>query len=141
MAEHPAGEPSSGDPGPPEPSGSLTAGGLAQRLEAQIHQAEIQAEEVAWTAYRDRVRARLGVRPVPSRGRGDCLSLVLLPIGLLLLLQQPVLGIAVLSLVAVFYLAGSLRLDAERRRLAAVDAEAERSWRSRHGGASPSPPA
>ena len=75
----------------------------------------------------------LGAPQAPSRGRGDCLALVLLPLGLVLLVVHPLPAAIVLAVVGWLYLAGSDRLSSEREAIRAADHEAARRWRSRRG--------
>jgi hypothetical protein len=101
------------------------------RLLGQIREAERQAEQVAYSDHRDRVRMELGAPRVPSRGNGDCLALALLPLGLILLVVHPAPAIAVLVAVGWLYLVGSDRQRSDREAIQAADREAERLWRQR----------
>lgn len=98
------------------------------RLLRQIREAERKAEQVACSEHRDQVRMELGAPRVPSRGNGDCLALVLLPVGLILMVVHPVPAITVLGVVGWLFLAGSDRQRSDRKAIEDADAEAERRW-------------
>ena len=101
------------------------------RMLLQIREAERQAEQVAYSEHRDRVRLDLGAPRIASRGNGDCLALALLPVGLILLVVHPAPAIAVLVAVGLLYLAGSDRQRSDQEAIEAADREAERLWRQR----------
>ena len=104
-----------------------------------VRLAESQADERAWLLHRERVRQILGAPVRPSRGTPGCLSLVLIPLGLVLLTVHPLPGTLTLSLAAAFYLAGSTHLSEGRQRLESADAEAARSWQEKGSAAAPQP--
>jgi hypothetical protein len=106
------------------------------RLQSQILRAGEQARQVAYAELRDQVRMELGAPSEPSRGTGDCLAVVLVPLGLILMLVHPAPAIAVWAMAAVLYLAGSNQLQRERAAMRAADAETERRWRRQQGQAS-----
>ena len=71
----------------------------------------------------------LGAPSETSRGTGDCLALVLVPLGLVLMLVHPAPAIAMRALAACLVLAGSNRIKRDRAAIRAADGEAERCWR------------
>ena len=99
------------------------------RLQGEILRAGEQAQHVAHAELRDQVRMELGAPSEPSRGTGDCLALVLVPLGLILMLVHPAPAIAVWAMAGCRYLAGSNQLKRERGAIRAADAETERRWR------------
>jgi hypothetical protein len=98
-------------------------------LQGEILRAGEQAQQVAYAEVRYQVRMELGAPNEPSRGSGDCLALVLVPLGLILMLVHPAPAIAVWAMAAGLYLAGSSQLKRDRAAIRAADAEAERRWR------------
>lgn len=114
MAERPA----STTPGPQR----------RQSLAEQVRQAEQHTWQGAYAAHRARVLSQRGVPVFASRGRGDCLALVLLPLGLILLAVHPLPATLVLILVAWLVLSGSDRLRQERGEIAEAETEALRLW-------------
>lgn len=104
---------------PPAPTPSLSD---------QVRQAEDQAWQSAYASHRSRVHSQLGVPLFPSRGRGDCLALVLLPIGLILLVVHPLPATLVLAVVGWLVLSGNDRIRQEREAIRQADAEALRRW-------------
>ena len=60
----------------------------------------------------------LGAPSAPSRGTGDCLALVLVPLGLVLMLVHPAPAIAMWALAGCLVLAGSNQLKRDRAPLA-----------------------
>ena len=99
------------------------------RLQGEILRAGEQAQHVAHAELRNQVRMELGAPSEPSRGTGDCLALVLVPLGLILMLVHPAPAIAVWAMAAGLYLAGSNQLKRDRAAIRGADAEAERRWR------------
>jgi hypothetical protein len=99
------------------------------RLQREILRAGAQAQQVAYAELRDQVRMELGAPSEPSRGTGDCLALVLVPLGLILTLVHPAPAIAVWAMAGCLYLAGSNQLKSDRGAIRAADAETERRWR------------
>lgn len=99
------------------------------RLQREILRAGEQAQQVAYAELRDQVRMELGAPSEPSRGTGDCLALVLVPLGLILMLVHPAPAIAVWAMAGCLVLEGSNRLKRDRAAIRAADAEAERRWR------------
>ncbi|MFM7269609.1 MAG: hypothetical protein ACKOZT_13680 [Cyanobium sp.] len=94
----------------------------------QVRQAEARGWEAAYAAHRARIFSQRGVPVFATRGQGDCLALVLLPFGLILLAVHPLPAFMVLVVVGWLVLSGSDRLRAERREIAAAEAEALRLW-------------
>ena len=94
----------------------------------QVRRAEERGWEAAYESHRARIFSQRGVPVFASRGPGDCLALVLLPLGLILLAVHPLPATLVLVVVAWLYLSGSRRLDRERSEIAAAEAEALRLW-------------
>jgi hypothetical protein len=99
------------------------------RLQREILRAGEQAQKVAYAELRDQVRMELGAPSEPSRGTGDCLALVLVPLGLILMLVHPAPAIAVWAMAGCLYLEGSNRQKRDRAAIRAADAEAESRWR------------
>ena len=97
-------------------------------LADQVQQAEQQAWQSAYASHRSSVHSQLGVPLFASRGRGDCLALVLLPLGLVLLLVHPLPATLVLVVVAWLVLSGNDRFRQEREAIRQADAEALRRW-------------
>jgi hypothetical protein len=102
---------------------------LHARLQHQILRAEEQAQQLAYAKFRDQVRMELGAPSEPSRGTGDCLALVLVPLGLILMLAHPAPAITVWAMAGCLVLAGSNQLKRDRAAIRAADAEAESRWR------------
>jgi hypothetical protein len=106
----------------------------------QVRLAEARGWETAYEGHRARVFSQRGVPVFPTRGQGDCLVLVLLPLGLILLAVHPLPAFLVLVAVGWLVLSGSDRLRQERREIAAAEAEALRLWlEAGHPPPSPSP--
>jgi len=97
-------------------------------LAEQVQQAEQQAWQSAYASHRSHVHSQLGVPLFPSRGRGDCLALVLLPFGLILLVVHPLPATLVLAVVGWLVLSGNDRFRREREAIRQADAEALRRW-------------
>lgn len=113
----------------PEPSSSAGAPNPLS-LQQQVEQAERRAREMAYLSHRQMVRQRLGAETRLTSGAFGCLWICLIPLGLLLLLIQPVVGVAVLALGALFFLLASDRMRDSRGRQGQADREAERSWQA-----------
>ena len=58
-------------------------------MQREIMRAGEKAQQVAYSEFRVQVRMELGAPSEPSRGTGDCLALVLVPLGLVLMLVHP----------------------------------------------------
>lgn len=114
------------DPLPEEGAGSDSR---RDQLQREILRAGEQAQQVAYAKLHVQVRMELGAPSEPSRGTGDCLALVLVPLGLILMLVHPAPAIAVWALAGCLVLAGSNQMKRERAVIRAADAEAERRWR------------
>lgn len=99
-------------------------------LHQQVEQAERRAREMAYLSHRQAVRQRLGAETRLTSGTFGCLWICLIPLGLLLLLIQPIAGVVVLSLGALFFLLASDRMRESRGRQGQADREAERSWQA-----------
>jgi len=125
MPDHQAGDPQARTRRPDPGAGSSP---LENRLRAQILRAGEQAQQLAYAKLRDQVRMELGAPSEPSRGTGDCLSLVLMPLGLILMLVHPAPSIAVWAMKGCLVLAGLNHLNRDRAAIRAADAEAERRW-------------
>ncbi|MEB3332899.1 MAG: hypothetical protein VKI83_10460 [Synechococcaceae cyanobacterium] len=120
-------EPQASGPTPDPPRSGGTPQPLS--LHQQVEQAERRAREMAYLSHRQAVRKRLGAETRLTSGTFGCLWICLIPLGLLLLLIQPIAGVVVLSLGALFFLLASDRMRASRGRQGQADLEAERSWR------------
>ena len=70
-----------------------------------------------------------GALSEPSRGTGDCLALVLVPLGLILMMVHPAPAIAVWALSGCLVLAGWNHRKRDRAAIRAANAAAERRWR------------
>lgn len=97
-------------------------------LAEQARLAEERSWEGAYASHRARVLAQRDAPLFASRGRGDCLALVLLPLGLVLLAVHPLPAILVLVAVAWLLLSGSDRQRRDRAAMQAAEAEALRLW-------------
>ncbi|MCX5957772.1 MAG: hypothetical protein NTW51_15560 [Cyanobacteria bacterium] len=111
---------------PDQGSGSYSRRAQLQR---DILRAGEKAQQVAYAQFRVQVRMELGAPSEPSRGTGDCLALVLVALGLILMLVHPAPAIAVWVLSGCLVLAGSNQMKRDRAAIRAADAEAERRWR------------
>jgi hypothetical protein len=99
-----------------------------ERLQREIEKAGRQAKQLAYAQLRDQVRIERGAPSEPGRGTGDCLAVVLLPIGLVLMLVHPAPAIAVWAMAGALYLAGSDHQKRDRAAIRAADEETERRW-------------
>ena len=77
---------------PDQGSGSYSRRAQLQR---DILRSGEKAQQVAYAQFRVQVRMELGAPSEPSRGPGDCLALVLVALGLILMLVHPAPAIAV----------------------------------------------
>ena len=84
---------------------------------------------MAYAELHVQVSIELGAPSEPSRGTGDCLALVLVPLGLVLMLVHPAPAIARWALAGCLVLAGSNQMKRDRAAIQAADNEAERRWR------------
>ena len=98
-------------------------------MQRDILRAGEKAQQVAYAQFRVQVRMELGAPSEPSRGTGDCLALVLVALGLILMLVHPAPAIAVWVMSGCLVLAGSNQMKRDRAAIRAADAEAERRWR------------
>lgn len=124
---------SRGQEPPPPPSAMPPASGSSTgplSLHEQVQQAEQRAREMAYLSHRQAVRQRLGAETRLTSGALGCLWMCLIPLGLLLLLIQPIAAVVVLSLGALFFLLASDRMRESRGRQGQADQEAERSWQA-----------
>ncbi|MFM7269377.1 MAG: hypothetical protein ACKOZT_12485 [Cyanobium sp.] len=110
-------------PGRREPEHSLPLS-----MADQVRLAEARGWQAAYEAHRAHVFSERGVPVFATRGKGDCLALVLLPLGLILLAVHPLPAFLVLVVVGWLVLSGSDRLREDRRAIAAADAAALRLW-------------
>ena len=97
-------------------------------LAEQVRLAEARGWQMAYDSHRAHVFSQRGVPVFATRGRGDCLALVLLPFGLILLAVHPLPAILMLLVIGWLYLSGSERLRQERQAIAAAENEALRLW-------------
>lgn len=97
-------------------------------LAEQVRLAEQRSLDGAYASHRARVLSRRGVPVFASRGPGDCLALLLLPLGLVLLAVHPLPATVVLVVVAWLLLSGSERQRRERAEIEEAEAEARRLW-------------
>jgi hypothetical protein len=98
-------------------------------MQREIMRAGEKAQQVAYAKLRVQVRMELGAPSEPSCGTGDCLALVLVPLGLVLMLVHPAPAIAMWALAGCLVLAGSNQLKRDRAEIQAADGEAKRRWR------------
>ena len=84
---------------------------------------------MAYAELQVQVSIELGAPSEPSRGTGDCLALVLVPLGLVLMLVHPAPAIAMWALAGCLVLAGSNQMKRDRAAIQPADNEAERRWR------------
>jgi hypothetical protein len=99
------------------------------QMQREILRAGEKAQQVAYAELRFQVRMELGAPSEPSRGTVDCLALVLVPLGLVLMLVHPAPAIAMWALAGCLVLAGSNQMKRDRAAIQAADGEAERRWR------------
>lgn len=112
---------------PATPSARRTQRPLPSLAE-QVQRAEARSLEGAYAGHRAQILSRRGAPVFASRGRGDCLALVLLPFGLILLVVHPLPATLVLLVVAWLVLSGSDRFRQQRAEIAEAEAEALRLW-------------
>jgi hypothetical protein len=98
-------------------------------MQREIVRAGEKSQQVAYAELHVQVRMELGVPSEPSRGTGDYLALVLVPLGLVLMLVHPAPAIAMWALAGCLVLAGSNQMKRDRAAIQAADDEAERRWR------------
>jgi hypothetical protein len=99
-------------------------------MQREIMRAGEKAQQVAYAELRVQVRMELGAPSEPSRGTGDCLALVLMPLGLVLMLVHPAPPPSPSGRWRVAWvLAGSNQMKRDRAASQASDDEAERRWR------------
>lgn len=98
-------------------------------MQREIMRAGEKAQQVAYAELHVQVRMELGAPSEPSRDTGDCLALVLVPLGLVLMLGHPAPAFAMWALAGCLVLAGSNQLKRDRAAIQAADDEAERRWR------------
>lgn len=99
------------------PGGGGPAASQQLSMAEQVRQAEARGWEAAYEAHRARIFSQRGVPVFATRGQGDCLALVLLPFGLILLAVHPLPAFMVLVVVGWLVLSGSDRLRAECREI------------------------
>ena len=98
-------------------------------MQREIVRAGEKSQQLAYAELHVRVRMELGVPSEPSRGTGDYLALVLVPLGLVLMLVHPAPAIAMWALAGCLVLAGSNQMKRDCAAIQAADDEAERRWR------------
>ena len=98
-------------------------------MQREIMRAGEKAQQVAYAELHVQVRMELGAPSEPSRDTGDCLALVLVPLGLVLMLVHPAPAIAMWALAGCLVLAGSNQMKRDRAAIQPADNEAERRWR------------
>ncbi len=97
-------------------------------MQPEIMRAREKAQQVAYSEFRVQVRMELGAPSEPSRSTGDCLALVLVPLGLVQTLVHPAPIIAMWALAGCLVLAGSNRIEPDEARPCG---DPGRRWRSR----------
>jgi len=98
-------------------------------MQREIVRAGEKSQRLAYAELHVQVRMELGVPSEPSRGTGDYLALVLMPLGLVLMLVHPAPAIAMWALAGCLVLAGSNQMKRDCAAIQAADDEAERRWR------------
>jgi len=103
-------------------------------MQREIMRAAEKSQQVAYDKLHVQVRMELGAPSKPSRGIGDCLALVLVPLGLVLMLVHPA------PAIAIWALAGCLGPGGIGPDEARPCGDPGRRWRSRAPLAPPTAP-
>lgn len=90
---------------------------------------QMRAEKRAKQQVYKEVQEEIGAPVFASSGLPGCISIVLILIGVITLAINALLGIMVLILGGLFFIAGSNQVNTERRIIAEANKEAARRWR------------
>jgi len=89
----------------------------------------MRAEKRAKQQVYSEVRKEIGAPLFASSGFAGCISIILILIGLITLIFNIILGILILIIGGLFFIAGSNQVNTERRIIAEANKEAAKRWR------------